>query len=72
MFVYLSNKLFGGKDFFVLKRKKDYSRNKTKWDRLQALAIPCSKSEIALPSDYDLIINKFVECKVSKKIEELI
>ncbi len=51
----------------VLKRiKKDYLRNKTKQDRLQALAVLCSESEIALSFDYSLMINKFVDVKRQK------
>ncbi len=49
--------------FSVLERIKDCLRNKTKQDRLHALAVLYMESEIALSSDYDLIINKFVECK---------
>ncbi len=39
--------------FSVLKRIKDYLRNKTKHDRLQALAVLCIESEIVLSLDYD-------------------
>ncbi len=53
--------------FSVLKRIKDYLRNKTEQDRLHTLAVLRIESEIALFLDYDLIINKFVECKVRKK-----
>ncbi len=35
---------------------------------LQALAVLCIESEIALSLDYDSIINKFVEWKARKKI----
>jgi uncharacterized membrane protein YgaE (UPF0421/DUF939 family) len=55
------------RSFSVLKRIKDYLRNKTEQDRLQALAILCIESEIALSLDYELIIDKFAESKARKK-----
>ncbi len=68
MFVYPTNKLFSGNDFFCI--EENYLRNKTEQDRLQTLAVQCIESEIALSLDYDLIINKLVECKARKKIIE--
>ncbi len=67
MFVYPSNHPFRGNDFFCIEEKKDYLRNKTKQDRLQVLAVLCIESEITFSLDYDLIVNKFVECKKRKK-----
>ncbi len=37
-------------------------------DRLKTLAVLSIESEIVLSIDCDLIINKFVECKVQKKL----
>ncbi len=67
MFVYPSNQLFSRKDFLCIEENKRLFEKKTEQDRLQALAVLCIKSEIALLPDYDLIINKFVECKLQKK-----
>ncbi len=53
-----------GGTFSAPKGIKDHLRNKTVQDRLQDLAVLRIESEVTLSFDYDLIINKFVECKV--------
>ncbi len=63
-----ATKVFNGKDFFCIEENKRLFEDNTKQDRMQALAVLCIESEIALSLYYDLIINKFVECKARKKI----
>lgn len=55
------------RSFSKLKRIKDYVRNTTEQDRLDALAVLCVESEITVSLNYDSIIQNFADMKVRKK-----